>query len=266
MLTTTTTTTKTMKAAQGKDYGDIDDMIYVDDQVSFPNLEKLSKKQRKSSMIIETHAVALACGDCRVLSGDTREFQGPPEFPYIPCGDAAGVVVEIPKDVDNFPFKVGDRVAARFVGVPRGALAEYSIVSSLVCEKIPENVSYVDAAALASSCPALLIAERIQPGERVLILGAGGGVGSHTCQIMKSRGAKFICGVSRSPDRLLQSPLSYDRAIDYTQQNVFSLQEFKDEPFDTILDLSSGGWLQLLDNQKHDSKSIVKPADRKSVV
>lgn len=78
-------------------------------------------------MIIKTHAVSLACGDCRVLSGLTRELQGPPSFPYIPGGDASGVVVEIPNDVkDDFPFKVGDRVAARFVEGPRNALAEVS--------------------------------------------------------------------------------------------------------------------------------------------
>lgn len=246
---------KKIKAAQGKDYGDIDEMIHVDDNVDYPSLENLSKKEEKTSMIIKTHAVALACGDCRVLSGMTKEFQGPPSFPYIPGGDASGIVVEIPKDVKDFPFKVGDRVAARFVAGPRGALATYSIVSSLVCEKIPDNVSFSEAAALASASPAILLAERIKKGERVLILGAGGGVGSHTCQLMRSRGASFIAGVSRTPERLLKSPLTYDRAIDYTKEDPFSIEEFKTNPFDVILDLSAGGWLKLVDDS-----SIIKPA------
>ena len=63
-----------MKAAQGKDYGDIDEMLYVD-EVEYPNLDSLPKKQRKTTMIIKTHAVALACGDYRVLSRMTKAWR-----------------------------------------------------------------------------------------------------------------------------------------------------------------------------------------------
>jgi NADPH:quinone reductase-like Zn-dependent oxidoreductase len=251
---------KTMRAAQGKDYGDIDEMISVEDHVKYPSLEDIPAKKRKNLMIIKTYAVALACGDCRVLSGLTRELQGPPSFPYIPCGDCSGIVVEIPKDVDDFPFKIGDRVAARFLGAPRDALAEYAVIHQAVCEKVPENVSSEDAAALASASPAVLLAERIQPGERVLILGAGGGVGSHVVQLMRDRGASFIAGVSRSPDRLLAPPLSYDRAIDYTKEEPFDIAEFKEEPFDVIMDLASGGWPKLIKDYQSGTASIVKPA------
>jgi NADPH:quinone reductase-like Zn-dependent oxidoreductase len=139
---------KTMRAAQGKDYGDIDENISVEDNVPYPSLKDLPKKQRDNSLIIKTHAVALACGDCRVLAGLTRKFQGPPSFPYIPGGDASGIVVEIPEGVKNFPFKIGDRVAARFVVGPRDALSEYAIIHKDVCEIVPENVSSEDAAAL----------------------------------------------------------------------------------------------------------------------
>jgi NADPH:quinone reductase-like Zn-dependent oxidoreductase len=253
---------KLMTAAQGKDYGDIDDVIYVDDSVKYPRLEDIPKKKRKDFMIIKTHAVALACGDCRVLSGLTRELQGPPSFPYVPAGDCSGVVVEIPQEATDSPFKVGDRVAARFVVGPRDALAEYALIHQGVCEKVPENVSSEDAAALAGACPAILLAERIQEGERVLILGAGGGVGSHTCQIMRARGASFIAGVSQTPDRLLEPPLSYDRAIDYTKEDPFSIEEFKEKPFDVVLDLAAGGWLGLTKEHKKGFKSIVKPASQ----
>jgi NADPH:quinone reductase-like Zn-dependent oxidoreductase len=206
--------------------------------------------------------VALACGDCRVLSGLTRELQGPPSFPYIPCGDCSGIVVEIPKEAKDSPFKVGDRVAARFVVGPRDALAEYALISQAVCEKVPENVSSEDAAALAGACPAILLAERIQAGERVLILGAGGGVGSHACQIMRARGASFIAGVSRTPERLLEPPLSYDRAIDYTKEDPFSVEEFKENPFDVVMDLAGGAWLHLSKDYENGIKSIVKPASQ----
>jgi NADPH:quinone reductase-like Zn-dependent oxidoreductase len=250
-----------MRAGQGRGYGEIDDNIFVEDNIEKPTLKDLPPKKAKKMMIIKTHAVALACGDCRILSGLTRELQGPPSFPYIPCGDASGIVEEIPKNVDtDFPFKVGDRVAARFVEGPSNALAEYALISHAVCEKVPAHISFVDAAALASASPAVLLAERIREGERVLVLGAGGGVGSHACQLMKAQGASFVAGVSEAPDRLLASPLKYDRAIDYTKTDIFTLQEFKDKPFDTILDLSAGGWLKLIKSNDAKTKSIIKPA------
>ena len=96
---------KTMRAAQGKDYGPIDEMISVEDGVPVPRLDDLPEKKRSTSMIVRTHAVSLAPGDCRVLSGLTRELQGPPSFPYIPGGDASGVVVVLPEEhAKDLPF------------------------------------------------------------------------------------------------------------------------------------------------------------------
>lgn len=64
MITTMTTTPekskKTMKAVQGKELGDIDEMLTVDDDVPFPNLDDLPQKKKKTRMIIQTKAVALA--------------------------------------------------------------------------------------------------------------------------------------------------------------------------------------------------------------
>jgi NADPH:quinone reductase-like Zn-dependent oxidoreductase len=251
-------TQKLMRAVQANDYGDIDEVLSVEDTVKYPSLADLPDKKRKDFMIIKTHAVALACGDCRTLSGLTKEFQGPPSFPYIPGGDCSGVVVEIPEEAKSSPFKVGDRVAARFVVGPRDGLAEYALIHQSVCEKIPDNVSSVEAVALAGACPATVLADRINKGERVLVLGAGGGVGSHVCQLMRERGASYIVGVSRSPDRLLKPPLSYNFAIDYSKEDPFSVQEFKNAPFDVVLDLAgAGGWLRLLQDS-----SIVKPASQ----
>jgi NADPH:quinone reductase-like Zn-dependent oxidoreductase len=258
-----TTKPNTMKAVQGKELGDIEEMLKVEENVAVPNLDDLPPKKRKNRMIIQTKAVALACGDCRVLSGRTRELQGPPSFPYIPGGDASGIVWEIPEEIkDHHPFQIGDRVAARFVEGPRGALGEYSIIDTRVCEKIPGNMSFEEGAALASAAPATLLAERIQTGERVLIMGAGGGVGSHACQIMKHRGATYLVGVSKTPDRLLKAPLNYDKAIDYTKQDPFIVEEFKDNPFDVVVDLAGGSWLRLIESNKNGERPIVKPASQ----
>merc|ERR1719464_2400053 len=98
-------------------------------------------KDRKTHIIIRTLAVSLAPGDCRMLSGKTKRFQGPPYgFPYIPGGDCCGIVIDPgTDDDDNNYFQKGDIVAVRFTVAPRDAIAEYARVSSTVCEKIDLN-------------------------------------------------------------------------------------------------------------------------------
>jgi NADPH:quinone reductase-like Zn-dependent oxidoreductase len=264
----------TMKAAQGKFYGDIDEMLsvqqgvavprladaYLPEEPSHPLIRYAIKQDRKTHMIIKTLAVALAPGDCRVLSGKTRLFQGPPSFPYVPGGDCCGIVVETAPD--EAYFKKGDVVAARFSVSPRDAMAEYARVSTTVCDKVADTklIPPVDAAALASASPAVCVSDLVQPGERILIMGAGGGVGSHLCQLARLRGASYICGVSETPQRLLEAPLSCDDAIDYSKENALDSLKYQKEPFDTIIDLAAAGtWLQLQDAARQNRPSIVKP-------
>ena len=163
-----------MTAVQGKDYGPIDEMLSVENNVKVPRLADLPPKKQASHIVIQTYAVALAPGDCRVLSGLTRILQGPPSFPYVPGGDCCGKVVEMPANATNLPFQLGDVVAARFNDKPMGALGLYAMVSSDICDKIPDGMAPTDAAALAGATPATLFADPIQKNERVLILGAGG--------------------------------------------------------------------------------------------
>lgn len=267
-----------MKAAQAKDYGDIDAMLSVQEGVAVPNLQtdqyeptepihpmmrSLTKADRKTHMVIKTLAVAIAPGDCRVLSGKTREFQGPPSFPYIPGGDCCGIVVETQEDEEY--FQKGDIVAARFTVAPRDAIAEYARVSTNVCEKVKDTkiLSPEAAAALASASPAVCLSDYVRENERVLVLGAGGGVGSHFCQLARLKGASYICGVSQNPDRLLTDPLNCDAALDYTKESIFASEEYQKEPFDTIIDLASGGWPQMVKAVQVDKlPSIVKPASQ----
>ena len=252
MILTAPDLPETMKAVLASDYGDIDVVLSLEDGVPVPSLKDLSEKEQATHMVIRNHAVALAPGDCRVLSGKTRELQGPPSMPYTPGGDCAGTVVQT---TEGARFALGDQVAVRFLEGPRGALAEYALVSTKVADK-RDSLDAVVGACLAGASPATLLADRIEEGERVLVLGASGGVGSHFGQLVQGK-ASLLVGVSSNPDRL--QSLGYDRAIDYTKEDVFALKEYQDEPFDVIVDLASGGWPQCLD-AADSGPLIVKPA------
>ena len=138
-------------------------------------------------------------------------------------------------------------------------MGEYAIVSTQVADKVPDSVSSDEAAALASASPATVLAERINPGERVLVLGAGGGMGSHFCQVIRDRGASYVVGSSKSPERLERAPISCDKAIDYTEEDVWTMKDFIDKPFDVIIDLASGSWPRLVEDSAKGKRLIVKP-------
>jgi len=253
-----------MKAIVSHDYGTFHNLKLVTDFVK-------PVKIPKGKMLIKTEAVAVAPGDVRVLSGACKEMQGPPSFPYIPGGDLCGTVLDM-NDVDpsQVGYDKGDRIAARFTEGPRGALGEFAIVSPKMADKVPDNLSSEEAAVLASSATiASCLSRRITKGERVIIMGGGGGVGSYLSQILRIKGVEYVAAASHEPDRMMQEPLSYDNALDYTQNDVYDFQEWKkvgvDKKFDTIIDLAGGGWLRLLEQSKLDAgsreeKMIVKPA------
>jgi NADPH:quinone reductase-like Zn-dependent oxidoreductase len=279
-----------MKAAQGKDYGPIDEMISVQDNIPLPppmllpllpssnkasSAPPSASELRRNRMIVKVLSVALAPGDCRVLSGLTRELQGPPSFPYVPGGDCSGIVVKLPPSStkEGLPFTVGDRVACRFDTKPMGALAEYAVVSTRIADRIPDGISGDEAAALVSASPAVALADRLHlDNQRVLVMGARGGVGAHFCQILKAvYGASYVVGVSSRPDDVLNvarpssnnpdtAAAAVDECIDYTQEDVFTLPRFQRHKFDLIVDFAGFGYNRLEDMARTKQPLIVKTA------
>lgn len=250
----------TMKAIQAPSYGPSSILTLAD--VPKPTIIPQNK------ILVAVESVALAPGDVRVLSGKCKELNGPPSFPYIPGGDCCGRVVDM-GDVDPFKvgYNVGDRIAARFVEGPRGMLCEYALVSTKMTSKVPDSLSSDDAAALASSATiALQLSRRISKNEKVLILGAGGGLGSHLCQFLRLKGVTTIAGVSRDPERLLKEPISCTHALDYTKHDPLaasSWDQYADLlPFDTVVDLASGNWPKLLQKMQSKEDMVVRPANQ----
>jgi len=258
----------TMKAIISDSYGNHKNLkLATEHPLPYDDMNEMPKKK---PLLVKTLAVALAPGDARVLSGTCRMLNGPPSFPYVPGGDLCGTIAHIDEnqvdDVSKLGYQVGDRIAARFTEGPRGALGEYSTISTSMAAKVPDNVSSEEAAVLVSSGSiAYHLSKRFtNVDERVMIVGAGGGVGSHLCQLLKLKGFKFIAGVSNNTQRLLDKPISCNVALDYTQHNPYNLDDWGkhdvSEPFDTIVDLAGGGWIRLLQQSQNNDLQIVKTA------
>jgi NADPH:quinone reductase-like Zn-dependent oxidoreductase len=144
--------------------------------------------------------------------------------------DVAGQVEAVGSNVTQ--FKVGDEV----FGVCRGSFAEYGCASESKLARKPDNVTFEQAASVAIAALTALQGLRdkgqIQPGQKVLINGAAGGVGTFAVQIAKSFGADVTAVCSTRNMDLVRS-IGADRVIDYTQQDFTK----SGQRYDLILDL-----------------------------
>lgn len=138
--------------------------------------------------------------------------------PYTPGDGVAGQVIAVGEGVD--PGWEGQRVAARTGG--RGGYAEQAMVPAEGLVPVPDGVSLLDAAALLHDGPtALGLFEnaRVEPGEWVLVVGAGGGLGILLVQLAQAAGARVI-GAARGRQKLdLARELGARAVVDYSQPN-----------------------------------------------
>mmetsp|Transcript_19933 Transcript_19933/g.37518 ORF Transcript_19933/g.37518 Transcript_19933/m.37518 type:complete len:305 (-) Transcript_19933:80-994(-) len=172
------------------------------------------------------------------MKGHCDFFQSPKSFPYIPGGDLSGTVYEAD---DGSRFRKGDKVFVMFeLPRPMNALAEYCVVKESLVELAPDSASFAEASCLTSSALSAWNASRryVKAGSRVLILGGSGGVGTFLIQLAKNAGASYIAATSSDKDLVLS--LGADRAVDYTSENWYEIDEFKNDPFDVIFDLGVG--------------------------
>jgi NADPH2:quinone reductase len=143
-------------------------------------------------VIIDLKAASINFPDVLMIQG-LYQFQ--PPLPFIPGGEAAGIITEVGEGVKD--FKVGDKV---FAASMTGGLAEKLLAHQSMLRAIPNDMDYEIAAALSvtygTSLYALKQRAKIQPGETLLVLGASGGVGLATIQLGKAMGAKVIAAAS----------------------------------------------------------------------
>ena len=198
---------------------------------------------KDNEVLIKTHATTVTSGDWRVRSLDIPRGFGlisrvtlgvsRPRQPVLGT-ELAGEVESVGKDVSK--FKVGDKVFA-FAGAGMGCYAEYKCMpEDGAVAQIPANLTYDEAAALSfGGTTALHFFRRgkLQSGEKVLVNGASGGVGTAAVQLAKHFGAE-VTGVCSTANMELVRSLGADHIVDYTNADFTDSGETYDVIVDTV--------------------------------
>jgi NADPH:quinone reductase-like Zn-dependent oxidoreductase len=209
----------------------------VHDVYGSPDLLEIREIARPTlgddGVLVRVRAASLHVGDCfavrgsplplRMMTGFFKPTYGVPGF------DVAGQVEAVGKNVKR--FQPGDEV----FGASEGSCAEYARTGANRLALKPANLSFEEAAALPTSGVAALNglrdAGKLRAGQKVLINGASGGVGTFAVQIARSLGAE-VTGVCSTANVDLVRSLGADHVIDYAREDFTQLGP----RFDLLLD------------------------------
>ncbi len=202
---------------------------------------------KEGEVLIKIKATGVNPVDAVITKGYYKDMM-PHSFPIIPGWDLAGVIEERGHAARR--FEVGDEVFAyaRRPEVKWGTFAEYIVIPDSYLAKRPQNISMEAAAALPlaglTAYQSLYSAGDLAEGQKVLILGSSGGVGSFAIQLAKARGAEVI-GVASSKNHDYMRSLGADHCIDYKDQDIgAAVKEIYPAGVDLIFDCTSGESLQ----------------------
>ena len=203
-----------MKAIVRETYGP-PDVLHVE-EVPLPTL-------RDGEVLVRVHAASANAGDWHLLRGTPLPFRlvaglRTPKFKIIGT-DVAGHVEAVGRNVTQ--FRPGDEVFGELSRCGFGAYAEFAAAPEKALTLKPTNLSYEEAATLPTAgCTALqgLRKGRIQRGQRVLINGASGGVGTFAVQIAKTFGTE-VTGVCSARHVDVVRSTGADHVIDYTKND-----------------------------------------------
>jgi len=163
-------------------------------------------------VVVDVKAAGVSFPDVLIVQG---KYQFQPPFPFSPGGEIAGVISEVGEGVVD--WKVGDRVIAM---TGNGGIAEKVVAFEMTLMPLPETMDFKDGAAFplnyGTTYHALKQRGQLQPGETLLVTGAGGGVGTTAIEIGKAMGAKVIAAASTEEKLEIAKNLGADETINYS--------------------------------------------------
>ncbi len=216
-----------MQAVFINDYGS-------NDKVQIGSVDVPSVGQ--NDVLIKIHAASINPLDTRIRDGKMKQVLHY-KMPLILGNDLAGEIVQIGANVHD--FRVGDEVYARADTLRIGTFAEYTAVNHDNVSLKPKNLSMEEAAALPlvalTAWQILVEKANIQKGQKVLIHGGAGGVGSTAIQLAKYLGA-YVATTASSKDGEKLKAYGADLVIDYRTQDFSSVIS----DYDLVLDTRGG--------------------------
>ncbi len=227
--------------------------------------EVTKPKPKDDEVLIRVFAASAHIGDTRIRKADpflVRLVFGlfKPRKNLIPGLEISGVVEETGKNVRS--FKINDQVFA-FTGFGLGGYAEYRCLpeksrtgtlekKGLVALK-PANLSFEEAATVpAGGLTALknLQKANLKKGQKILIYGASGSLGTYAIQLAKFFGAD-VTAVCRAENFVLVQSIGADRVIDYTKEDFQEKDDRYDVIYDAVMKLNSGCKRNLTENGRY---------------
>jgi NADPH:quinone reductase-like Zn-dependent oxidoreductase len=219
----------------------------VQDTYGSPDVLKLADINKPEpgddEVLVRVHAAGVDRGVWHLMTGLpylTRLAFGlrAPKNP-VPGMDVAGVVEAVGRDVTR--FRPGDEV----FGIGKGTFAEYALAREGKLAPKPANLTFEEAASVAISgltaLQGLRDYGRVEPGQKVLVIGASGGVGTFAVQIAKAFGA-HVTGVCSTTKVEMVRYIGADHVIDYTREDVAD----GSRRWDVILDIGGSSSLSYL--------------------
>jgi NADPH:quinone reductase-like Zn-dependent oxidoreductase len=219
-----------MKSAQISRYGS-SDVIEINQNAPEPTLSS-------GKVLVSIKAAGVNPVDWKIREGAFQQMISL-QFPSTLGIDFSGVIKQVGEGVSSSDLKQGDEVYGQ-AGVTNGgsgAFAEMALAKTDSIANKPKRLSHIEAAALplvgVSAWRALTENIGLSKGQRILIHGGAGGIGSIAIQLAKYLGAEIATTVSANDKQFVQE-LGADVVIDYKSQNFEDLLHDYDSVFDTV--------------------------------